>query len=498
MLWFVILMLKKTMAIGSRGAKPVGSARGGRAVTLAQIRQLPYALALAFACAWVIDPSPAVPEGFVALMPSLQYSHLLITAAAFLGLALAYRRVGVLLQKRRFVILTCILCLGGFVGAWLMRSQSGGPLFFPAFVCFCMMTLCQAILIVACLKAFTGLSMVDCILTLIAWQFFVAILRGAVPALPVGLVSCAAPVVVALCLTRRTIEELWAKSPTPGAFCSEPAPTQWDTWALPVRLVIMNALVIFTIQCIQRFSPTPVSSVSFLGLFCAIAIVIIVLAINKRIIRMRQLYIASIVVMELGIIIFSFGSVFAFEAASVVLDAAYMAFSTFFFTVLSNVCQRRGNDPVLVFSLAYFVEQLAAFSADGATTLLGSGVHTTPLVILAGLGAIVFVGLSTEEDQRAVWSIGVEKTKYIDPARYYHTLAEVCSSVTMQYSLSKRESDVLLLLAQKKTATQISADLVVSIATVKTHTYNIYKKIGLHSRQELFQFLGLESAARGE
>ncbi|MCI9262867.1 MAG: helix-turn-helix transcriptional regulator, partial [Eggerthellaceae bacterium] len=40
---------------------------------------------------------------------------------------------------------------------------------------------------------------------------------------------------------------------------------------------------------------------------------------------------------------------------------------------------------------------------------------------------------------------------------------------------------------------QISDDLVVSLATVKTHTHNIYKKLGVHSRQELYLFLGLEN-----
>lgn len=28
---------------------------------------------------------------------------------------------------------------------------------------------------------------------------------------------------------------------------------------------------------------------------------------------------------------------------------------------------------------------------------------------------------------------------------------------------------------------------------MKTHTHNIYKKLGVHSKQELYQFLGLEN-----
>ena len=54
---------------------------------------------------------------------------------------------------------------------------------------------------------------------------------------------------------------------------------------------------------------------------------------------------------------------------------------------------------------------------------------------------------------------------------------------------------MLLLLAQRKTAAQISEELVVSNATAKTHTHNIYKKLDVHSKQELFDFLGLPNVA---
>lgn len=125
--------------------------------------------------------------------------------------------------------------------------------------------------------------------------------------------------------------------------------------------------------------------------------------------------------------------------------------------------------------------------------MIGPGVHALPLVLLAGLGAIAFVYLSPLRDGSLERSTDPAKAQYVDPARYYTILAETCTSVAMQCSLTKREGDVLLLLAQRKTLAQISDDLVVSLATVKTHTHNIYKKLGVHSKQELYQFLGLEN-----
>lgn len=54
-----------------------------KAVTVNQIRDVPFALALAFACAWMLDPSAAIPAGFASLVSFSQYSHLLVTSLAF-------------------------------------------------------------------------------------------------------------------------------------------------------------------------------------------------------------------------------------------------------------------------------------------------------------------------------------------------------------------------------------------------------------------------------
>ena len=72
---------------------------------------------------------------------------------------------------------------------------------------------------------------------------------------------------------------------------------------------------------------------------------------------------------------------------------------------------------------------------------------------------------------------------------YYYSLGQICSAIAMQHSLSKREADVLLLLAQKKHAPEIAKELFVSASTAKTHTNNIYKKLDVHSRKELYELI---------
>ena len=85
-----------------------------KAVTVNQIRNVPYALALAFACAWMLDPSAAIPAGFASLISFSQYPHLLVTSLAFGILALFHRQTSVFLSSKTFVVASCSLCFLGF------------------------------------------------------------------------------------------------------------------------------------------------------------------------------------------------------------------------------------------------------------------------------------------------------------------------------------------------------------------------------------------------
>ncbi len=63
----------------------------------------------------------------------------------------------------------------------------------------------------------------------------------------------------------------------------------------------------------------------------------------------------------------------------------------------------------------------------------------------------------------------------------------VTSLLPMQEPLSSRESEVLKLLLQSKTAKEIAELLMISINTAKTHVKNIYRKFGVHSQNLLIQ-----------
>ena len=54
-----------------------------------------------------------------------------------------------------------------------------------------------------------------------------------------------------------------------------------------------------------------------------------------------------------------------------------------------------------------------------------------------------------------------------------------------KYDLSPRESQVLRLMAERKSVAQMEEDLFVAQGTIKAHVNHIYKKMDIHSRAEL-------------
>ena len=63
------------------------------------------------------------------------------------------------------------------------------------------------------------------------------------------------------------------------------------------------------------------------------------------------------------------------------------------------------------------------------------------------------------------------------------------SDLSRAYNLSPREEEVLQLIAQGDTVAEIEEVLYVSQGTVKAHINNIYRKLNIHSKSELFELL---------
>lgn len=72
-------------------------------------------------------------------------------------------------------------------------------------------------------------------------------------------------------------------------------------------------------------------------------------------------------------------------------------------------------------------------------------------------------------------------------------LRGACDRLSQRFGLTQRENEVLYLLASGRSRSFIEEELVISSGTAKTHIGNIYKKMDIHSKQDLISLARKEA-----
>lgn len=91
---------------------------------------------------------------------------------------------------------------------------------------------------------------------------------------------------------------------------------------------------------------------------------------------------------------------------------------------------------------------------------------------------------SAPQDEAPSPAAPTHRVPQVTPA----TAAHDCGRALEQFTLTEREREVFALLAQARTVEDIAQHLGISDNTVKTHIKRIYKKMGIHSRQDVIDF----------
>lgn len=121
------------------------------------------------------------------------------------------------------------------------------------------------------------------------------------------------------------------------------------------------------------------------------------------------------------------------------------------------------------------------------------------LVMFASLCAVVILDDVFFKKMRLVMSrtivnkeeqIAVQETATILPfSPKGDRWLEACDVLAERHSLSPRQKEVFLLLANGRNTEYITNALGLSTPTVKTHTYAVYQKLGIHSHQALIDLI---------
>ena len=174
--------------------------------------------------------------------------------------------------------------------------------------------------------------------------------------------------------------------------------------------------------------------------------------------------------------------------------ASYTAFSVLIMMLMASMSYRYGISALWLFGIERGVRAAVALGgrqvSEGIMSLSG-GSDAYSLVIGSITVAMVVVGtvlFMSEKDFFARWGVSFKDEDPEPDESNAHQERRVRSGEMAQcYGLSPRELEVAQLLAEGKTGPQVQSELFISKDTVKTHVKHIYRKMGIHSRDELIE-----------
>ena len=146
----------------------------------------------------------------------------------------------------------------------------------------------------------------------------------------------------------------------------------------------------------------------------------------------------------------------------------------------------REFSPTLVLSVVmgcFSLSTMAGIAFGGHLHLPESQTVFMPVVVVA-IYCVFLVAYSIVGFWRNTSSCSDSEEDTVDSVEPT-SIAVRCESLSEEFALSPRESEILGFLARGHAASFIAKTLIISESTVYTHTRNIYQKMGIGSREEL-------------
>lgn len=190
-------------------------------------------------------------------------------------------------------------------------------------------------------------------------------------------------------------------------------------------------------------------------------------------------------------------------ATPYLLYSGYYLFVAMIYLAMGPVAAMSGASPARLFAGA-MMANVGGLIMGSALALAGSrlGEPAATSIVLAVTAVILVAGLALfssrsysifrinyfDEDECSFEFLAPEARGAVQagtPGGIGEAIASCCEAAAERFGLSARERDVLSELARGRTIATIAGQLRVSENTVKAHTKAIYRKLGVHTREEL-------------
>ena len=268
------------------------------------------------------------------------------------------------------------------------------------------------------------------------------------------------------------------------------------------RLTIISAVrsegaalfCIAILALMQRMADVAISSsasqgsivvLSQISCVCAAVALSVVWLVLKKSPAVSHVYLALVPVVETLLILWAF--VPSIQPIAVVI--VKMAFMLISMVIMAECVRKAGVDNVRLvgmYALCAFVlyGMLECGRAVGGAIRYFAAQEiflTSMIFILIYLLSIVVVIVARYQ----IW----QRNKAFDPmaakSKAPETISEKCSKLSRVYRLTERESQIFEYMAHGRSARYIAGELYISENTVRTYQKSLYKKLGIHTKQEL-------------
>ena len=444
---------------------------------------LPYRMIILFALAWGFDvASPLAVFGGDFNVHIVKYA---VSLPILVVLLLGFRRGEKLACVEGAAGWVCVIgIVGSLLGIVPYVSDTVSLVDVTATAAFILLLVFRILMIIISFIAIARLPLRETLCSLLVWQIFCsayAVLAIVVNADFMNLATVALSfILTALPHTASQTSDWQVRDFT----------LRETLHQVPLKLVVIQMLVMIVFRVL--IDSSNVSTPPHLGAFLAVIPIAAFYVFSRRPFSLKLLYDLTLIVMELAIFFMVLQGDFGRISSIISGDCASALYTVFLLSILSNICLRHQSSPyvsMVITILGFSVGNLlaAGFLYVAFIFQISQAVYLFAFGILL---VIAFVFFSTEHDYQTSWDTDSGESYRMNLIDYYDSLAGRCSMITNRYGLSRREEDVLILLAQAKTSSDIADELCVSIPTVKTHTQSIYQKIGIHSKSELLEIIG--------
>ncbi len=195
-----------------------------------------------------------------------------------------------------------------------------------------------------------------------------------------------------------------------------------------------------------------------------------------------------------------------------VLMVVLRTLRVFIFLVLMTMCYRDAANPVSTFGLLFLLVEIVGavlcyevapwvFAVAGIDPLavripLSAGASGLLAVVLAAFLAMHVAGeggvvVKKERGEEVLAAAPAPSASPVaaGPQDREPDRREVCRSLSAQHGLTERECDIMYYLSLGFSVKRIADILCISANTVSTHSARLYRKMGVHARQELIDLV---------